>query len=167
MEAPQQVQPSKLADYFEVLTKAVFQSGMSWKVVEAKWPGFRAAFHDFDPATVAGFSPDDVDRLCADPRIIRNRRKVEATVANAETMLAVDREYGGFANYLRAHGGFDATAADLKKRFKFVGDLAAYYLLYVVGEPVPPHEEWMATRGVTLERRRPPSTASLPRPRGR
>ena len=147
MQAPTQIRPTKLADYLEVLTKAVFQSGMSWKVVEAKWGGFREAFAAFDPATVAAFSGDDVERLVADTRIIRNRRKIEATITNAEAMLALDRERGGFAGWLRARPDFDATVAALRDEFRFVGDTGAYFFLYVVGEQVPPHEEWMTAHG--------------------
>jgi len=147
MQAPEQIQPTGLADYLEVLTKAVFQSGMSWKVVEAKWGGFREAFAAFDPATVAAFSGDDVEQLVADTRIIRNRRKIEATITNAEAMLALDREPGGFAGWLRAQSDFDATVAALRDEFRFVGDTGAYFFLYVVGEQVPPHEEWMTAHG--------------------
>lgn len=96
MEEPKQITPTKLADYLGVLTKAVFESGMSWKVVENKWPGFQAAFHGFDPETVASLSPDEIDALTNDTRIIRNRRKIEATVHNAGVMLDLERETGGF-----------------------------------------------------------------------
>jgi Methyladenine glycosylase len=147
MEAPKQVKPKRLADYLEVMSKSVFQAGISWAVIDAKWEGFRAAFEGFDPETVAGFDPPDIDRLAQDTRIVRNRRKIEATVHNARTMLELDREHGGFRKYLRSHGGFEATVADLKKRFKFLGDLGGYYFLYVVGEEVPAHEEWMAAHG--------------------
>ncbi len=149
MEPPAVIKPEKLADYLEVLTKAVFESGMSWRVVEAKWPGFREAFHGFDPAYVAGLSPDDIDRLTADTRIIRNRRKIEATVHNAAAMLEAEREHSGFGRYLRSRGGFEEISADLRKRFKHVGAFGAYYFLYVVGEPVPPHEEFRAKLGKT------------------
>ncbi len=144
MEAPHQIKPSKLADYLEVMTKAVFQSGMSWQVVEAKWDGFREAFAGFDPEKIAAFSGDDIERLTGDTRIIRNRRKIEATVTNAETMLRLDGEHGGFAAYLRSHETFDDTVAGLRAEFRFLGDTGAYYFLYVVGEPVPSHEDWMA-----------------------
>jgi len=144
MEAPAQIKPTKLGDYLEVLTKAVFESGMSWKVVEGKWDGFRAAFNGFDPEAVANFTPDDVDRLATDTRIIRNRRKIEATIHNAETMLALDREYRGFKNYLHSQDGFYPLLADMKKRFKFVGAFGAYYFLWVVGEEVPAHDEFRA-----------------------
>jgi len=49
VEGPKQIRPKRLSDYLEVMSKAVFQSGMSWRVVEAKWPGFREAFFEFDP----------------------------------------------------------------------------------------------------------------------
>jgi DNA-3-methyladenine glycosylase I len=145
-KTPERIEPRDLADYLEVITKAVFQSGMSWKVVEAKWGGFRTAFHDFDPEWVAALSPPDVDRLAADTSIIRNRRKIEATVHNAEELLELERQYGTFRDYLRSHGSFEATAADLRKRLKFVGDFGAYYFLHVVGEEVPPHEEFVRSR---------------------
>ena len=144
MEPPKQITPTKLADYLEVLTKAVFESGMSWKIIENKWPGFREAFHGFDPETVATFSPDQVDALTSDTRIVRNRRKIDATIHNAGVMLDLDREFGGFQNYLRKQGEFWATVADMRKRFKHVGDFGAYYFLYVVGEPVPEHGEFRA-----------------------
>ena len=145
--APERIEPRGLADYLEVITKAVFQSGMSWRVVEAKWDGFRAAFHDFDPQWVASLAPPDVDRLAEDTRIIRNRRKIEATVHNAEELVELERQYGTFRDYLRSHEGFEATVADLRKRLKFVGDTGAYYFLHVVGEEVPSHEEFMRSRG--------------------
>ena len=145
MQATQQITPTRPADYLEVMTKAVFQSGMSWQVVEAKWPGFREAFDGFDPEKIAGYTGDDVERLAADTRIIRNRRKIEATLTNAETMLGLERSPGGFAGWLRSHPDFEATVAALRGEFRFLGETGAYYFLYVVGEPVPSHEEWMKT----------------------
>lgn len=143
---PRKIKPKSLADYFEVMTKAAFQSGISWRVVEAKWDGFRKALKGFDPGKVANFTPRDVDRLAEDTGIIRNRRKIEATVENAETMVALDRDHKGFARYLRSHGGFEETVTDLRKQFRFLGDTGCYYFLYVVGEKVPGHEEWAASR---------------------
>ena len=144
MEAPERITPKGLNDYLAVLTKAVFQSGISWRVIEAKWPGFQEAFFGFDPERIARLSPADVDALAADTRIVRNRRKIEATVVNARTMLDLNAEYGSFRTYLRSQGDFESTVADLIKRFKFVGRMGAYYFLYVVGEEVPSHEQVMA-----------------------
>ncbi len=143
MQAPDQIEPTGLADYLDVITRAVFQSGMSWRVAEAKWAGFREAFSGFDPAAVAAFTDDDVERLAADTRIIRNRGKIEATVTNARAMLVLDGEPGGFVGWLRSQEDFDATVAALRGEFRFLGDMGAYYFLYVVGEDVPTHEEWM------------------------
>ena len=147
MGPPEQITPTKLADYLEVLSKAVFDAGMSWRVVEAKWPGFREAFANFDPETVASFTPDDVDRLATDTRIIRNRRKIEATIHNAATFIEIDREFGGIRDYLRSIAGFEPLMQDMKKRFKHLGSFGVYYFLWVVREPVPPHEEFRAKFG--------------------
>jgi 3-methyladenine DNA glycosylase Tag len=144
VEAPKQIKPKRLNDYLEVMSKAAFQAGISWRVIEAKWPGFKAAFFDFDPERIARLSPREIDALAADTRIVRNRRKIEATVENASTMLELTAEYGSFKKYLRSLDGFASQVADLKKRFKFMGDTGAYFFLYVVGEEVPPHEEVMA-----------------------
>ena len=144
--APPQVKPKRLGDYLEVMSKAVFQSGMSWQVVNKKWDGIRDAFRDFDAEAVARLGEREIDALTQDTRVIRNRRKIEAIIENANRMLALEAEHGGFRNYLRSHGGFEATVADLKKQFKFVGETGCYIFLYIVGEDVPPHEEWEASR---------------------
>ncbi len=151
MEPPNQVKAETPADYLEVLTKAVFESGMSWKVIEAKWPGFQEAFHGFDPERIVGFSPDEIDALTGDTRIIRNRRKIESTVHNAAAMLELEREFGSIRAYLQSKPEFWDLVKDMRKRFKHVGDFGAYYFLYVVGEPVPAHEEFRAKllEGVT------------------
>ena len=147
MEAPKRIKPKGPGDYLEVMTKAAFQSGISWQVIEAKWKGFQEAFHGFDAERVADLTPPEVDALTEDTRIVRNQRKIEATVHNARTIMDLEREHGSFRKYLRSHDGFEETVADMRKRFKFLGDTAAYYFLYVVGEEVPPHEEWMRTHG--------------------
>jgi 3-methyladenine DNA glycosylase Tag len=147
MEAPQQIEPTELGDYLEVMSKSVFQSGMSWKVVENKWPSTRDAFHDFEITTVASLTEKDISDLAQDTRVIRNRRKLEAIVGNARRIIELEEEYGGFQKYLRSHGDFETLVKDLRKQFKFLGDTGSYIFLYVVGEQVPPHEEWMAAHG--------------------
>jgi hypothetical protein len=144
VQAPEQIDVTSLADYLGVITRAVFQTGLSWRVIEAKWPGFLEAFAGFDPETVGAFTQEDIDRLSQDTRIVRNRRKIEATVDNALALLALDREPGGFKGWLGSRGDFDATVKELRAHFRYLGETGAYYVLYVVREPVPPHEEWMA-----------------------
>ena len=60
MQAPEQIEAASLADYLDVMTRAVFQTGLSWRVIEAKWPGFREAFFSFDPKRVAAFTQEDM-----------------------------------------------------------------------------------------------------------
>ena len=149
MQIPTQIDPEGLSDYLEMLTKSVFQPGMSWRVVEAKWSGIKEAFRDFDAEAVSDYTEADVDRLMSDTSVIRNRRKLEATVYNAQRMLELETEHGSFKAYLRSHGGFEETVKDLRKRFKFLGDSGAFHFLYVVGEEVPSYEDWCASRGRT------------------
>ncbi len=146
MEAPKQIKPKRLGDYLEIMSKSVFQSGMSWKVIENKWEGTREAFHDFDITTVASLTEKDISDLTQDTRVVRNRRKLEAVVGNARRIIELEEEYDGFKKYLRSHGDFEALVKDLRTQFKFLGDTGSYVFLYVVGEKVPPHEEWMAAR---------------------
>ncbi len=152
MHEPERIEPTRLGDYLEVMTKAVFQSGISWRVVEAKWPDIKEAFAGFDAEAVAGFGEPELDALTQDKRVIRNRRKLEAIVGNARRMVDLEREHDGFGSYLRSHGGFEGTVKDLRKQFKFLGEHGTYYFLWGVGEEVPSYEEWRASRGI-----KPPS----------
>ncbi len=140
MKAPEKIQPRNLGDYLEVMSKAVFQSGISWQVVEQKWPGIREAFQGFDPEAVAGLTPPELDALTNDHRAIRNRRKLEAIIENARRMLELEESYGSFRDYLRSHSGYEETVASLRKRFRFLGDSGSYYFLWTVGEEVPAYE---------------------------
>lgn len=142
---PKQIKPKSLGDYLEVMSKAVFQSGMSWKVVAAKWDTTRQAFHEFDIEKVANMDERDLDLLVEDTRVIRNYRKLSAIINNAQQMVALEKEFGTFQQYLRSHGKFDATLKAIKRDFRFMGPTGVYYFLYVVGEDVPPHEEFEAT----------------------
>jgi len=144
MHGPAKVKPQSLSDYLETMSKAVFQTGISWRVVDAKWSGTKEAFHGFDPEVISKLRPADIDRLVQDTRVIRNRRKIEAIVANAHEILELDRSHAGFRNYLRSFGSFDELVKDLKSKFKFLGETGAYYFLWVVGEKVPAWEEWSA-----------------------
>jgi len=153
---PKQIQPKSLADYLDALSRIAFQAGLSGRVVEAKWEDIRRAFHDFDPERVARMTPPAVDKLLEDERVIRSRRKIEATIENAETMLELDAEHKGFRRYLRSHSDFESTVKDLRKRFKFLGDSGAYRFLWIVGEEVPSYHDWAESRGQTAERRTRP-----------
>jgi 3-methyladenine DNA glycosylase Tag len=154
MDHHQQPKPPRdLAGYLEAMTRIVFSSGMSWRVVEAKWPGIREAFSDFQPERVARMTARDIDRLAKDTRVIRNLPKLEATVLNAREVVAIGKASGGFKGYLRSLGPGPDAAAALKKRFRYLGDHGSYYFLWSVGEKVPAWDESGKTTGVKPARR--------------
>ena len=139
---PEKIIPKSLDDFLEIMSKSVFQSGMSWKVIESKWPGTKEAFQGFDIQAVANFNENDIDELTKDIRVVRNYRKLAAVVSNARRMLELDKAYGSFQKYLSSHGGFDETLNAIRKDFKFMGPTGIYVFLYIVGEDVIPHEEF-------------------------
>src|SRR5262245_14277209 len=102
---------------FELLTLEGAQAGLSWRTILDKRDGYRRAFAGFDPAVVAAYGPDDVERLLADPGIVRNRLKVESTVANAAAII----ELGSFDAYLWEFVG----GAPVVGRWKRLADLPA------------------------------------------
>lgn len=133
--------------HFEFLLLETQQAGLSWRCVLGKREAFRKAFAGFDPEKVARFTPTRVEKLLADPGIIRNRRKIEASVRNAAAFLAIAEEFGSFDTYIwRFTEGkplvnawrepsevpvttpvSDALSADLKSRgFGFVGSTTIY-----------------------------------------
>ena len=134
-----------LADYLAVMSRAVFQAGLSWAAIDRQWDPLRHAFDDFDVEEVARYRTPDIERIMTSPDILHSKRKIEATIKNATTILALDKEYNGFRKYLRSLGSYEELTADIKRRFSFVGDISAYYFLYRVGEPVPPFKQWIKT----------------------
>ena len=151
--APPQVDVQSLNGYLEVMSKAVFQSGISWRVVNTKWPDINEAFHGFEIGRVASLTEEELDELAQDKRVIRNRRKLAAIAHNAQRIIELDAEHGDFRNYLRSQGDFYDVVKDLRKQFKFLGETGSYFFLYVVGEPVPPHDEWMCAQERAKRRR--------------
>ena len=100
MKAPERMDPQSLGDYLDVMSKAIFQTGISWKVVENKWPGTREVFHNFDAERVASMSLSEIDMIAQDTRVIRNRRKIEAIVSNAVKLVELAKQHGSFKSYL-------------------------------------------------------------------
>ncbi len=135
---------------FELLVLEGFQAGLSWESILNKREAFRAAFDGFDVRVVAGYGESKVAELMANPGIVRNRRKIEAAIANAQAFMRVQTEWGSFDSYLWAFvdGGpviedcsehitsplGDRVSADLKRRgFKFVGPVITYSYLQATG----------------------------------
>lgn len=139
---------------FEFLILEGAQAGLSWSTILGRRDNYRAAFDGFDPAVVAAYTPAKVETLLADAGIIRNRRKIEAAVANARAFLAVQREHGSFDAYIWGFAGgapklnawrspaevpattpeSDAMGRDLKRRgFTFVGSTICYAFMQACG----------------------------------
>lgn len=148
-QAPPRAVPENDAGYLEKITQAIFQAGFSWKVIENKWPNFQKAFADFDIDTVAAFTDMDLERLVEDKGIVRNGRKIAATIYNAQVCQDIIREHGSFPAYLRSMDDLDywTRAKKFIKQFKYMGDMGAYFVLWSVGEDVPDYEIWMAKKG--------------------
>ena len=121
--------PDDPAFFLEHLSRSVFEAGISWRVVEAKWDGIREAFHGFDPAQVAAMPSAEIAAVENDSRVIRNKAKIRATVQNAREVLAILDEYGSIRGYLASFPDAAAAAADLPRRFKFLGDTGVWRLL--------------------------------------
>jgi DNA-3-methyladenine glycosylase I len=142
-QPPPQLKPENDAGYLEEITKSVFHSGFSWHVIDNKWPNFQEAFARFDPDAVAAFSDDDLERLLGDTGIVRNGRKIEATIKYTRTMQAISKEFGSFHAYLRSLDGLDYSkkSKDLQKQFSHLGRTGTFTFLWCVAEPVPDWEE--------------------------
>jgi DNA-3-methyladenine glycosylase I len=123
-------------EYLELLTRVVFAAGLGPRVVASRWEGMREAMGGFAAAHLANLAPGEVERLLADPRMIRNRRKIEATIANAGAFREVLAEYGTFADYLEEYGvrrSFGPTVQDLSGRFRHLGQTSAVLFLFSAG----------------------------------
>ncbi len=139
---------------FEMLTLEGAQAGLAWITILRKRASYRKAFAGFDPKKVARFGPEDVERLLADPGIVRNRLTIESTLDNARAFLAVQKEKGSFAAYLWSFVDgkpvqstretlkdvpaqtplAEQISKDLKRRgFRFVGPTIIYAYLQAVG----------------------------------
>ena len=142
-------------DLFERLILEGFQAGLSWSTILRKREAFRRAFDGLDPKRVAAYGQADVERLLADPGIVRNRLKIAAATRNAQAFLAVQQEFGSFDRYVWSFVGgaplrranpptweevpattpeSDALSKDLKRRgFAFVGSTICYAFTQSVG----------------------------------
>ncbi|RHW28203.1 DNA-3-methyladenine glycosylase I [Nocardioides immobilis] len=132
--------------YFERMTLEAFQSGLSWATILAKRDAFREVFAGFEADVVAAYDDADVERLMNEPRIVRNRSKILATIQNARATLA-QREHDGLEELIlgfapSAPSAADATispesvalAKELKRRgFAFVGPTTAFALMQALG----------------------------------
>lgn len=140
--------------HFEFLVLESFQAGLSWLTILKKRENFRKAFDGFDPKRVSRYREKKIQELLKNPGIIRNRRKIEASVNNAKRFLEIQGEFGSFDEYMWRYTDFkplvhtwreaseipattqlsDEISLDLKKRgFKFVGPTTIYAHIQAIG----------------------------------
>ena len=139
---------------FELLLLEGAQAGLAWISILRRREGYRAAFHDFDPAWLASLTDDGIASLLGDPRIVRNRAKVRSAVGNARAFLALVQEAGSFDGWLwsfvdggpmhnawRSHAEIPAEtdlsrslSAEMRRRgFSFIGPTIAYAFMQSAG----------------------------------
>jgi DNA-3-methyladenine glycosylase I len=140
--------------HFEFLVLEAAQAGLNWSIVLNKREGYRKAFSQFDPEKVARYTKSKIDKLVANPAIIRNRLKIESAVKNARALLEVQEEFGSFDKYswqfvdgkprqnrwktMRQIPAMtpesDKFSKDLKQRgFSFVGSTVIYAHMQALG----------------------------------
>ncbi len=133
---------------FEMLLLESFQAGLSWECVLNKRENFRAAYDGFDPEKIGGYGESKICELLNNKGIIRNKRKILASIENSRIFREIVREYGSFYRYLRTFSGegilyetekaksalSDAISGDLQKRgMRFVGSTIIYSYLQAIG----------------------------------
>ena len=142
LEVPPKVTPADDNGYLEELTKAIFRAGFSWQVVRLKWDNFRRGFDGFQVGKVADYDGEEITRLINDASIVRNRRKILATVENAQTIQVLAEAYESFHGYLRSldHLDYHDKVKELTAQFRGLGRTSAFVFLHCVNEPTPSWE---------------------------
>jgi 3-methyladenine DNA glycosylase Tag len=143
-------QPKTENEYFERMTKTIFNAGLNWKVVDQKWPNFRKAFNNFSPSQLSKLTEKEVKILMKNPGIVRNERKIRATISNAAEFMKLQEQHGTFKQYLLSfHGNESGLETDLQNRFQHLGPSTARMFLWSVKYPLTPNAEerkWMRLR---------------------
>lgn len=122
--------------YLAAMARQIFRTGFSWKVIEAKWPGFEEAFEGFDPGRLVMLPDDGIDALLKDTRIVRNGPKIRSTLANARYVWDISKAHGGFGRYVADWPGEDIVGlwTTLKKGGDRLGGNTGPLTLRIVGK---------------------------------
>ncbi len=139
---------SAVADdrYLSRMSLRVFSAGLKHEMVHNKWPAFEEAFLGFEPARLANMPADDLEALMGDRRLIRHWPKIKSVPANAQAMLAIASDTGGFGKWIAAWPGEDVVGlwAEMARRFTQMGGASTPYFLRWVGK-----DSFMVTPDVT------------------
>ena len=121
--------------YLATMTRCVFNAGFNWKVIDAKWDGFEAAFEGFDPNRLAFFGDEMLGQLVSDTRIVRNGQKIKATLENAKFVADTAKAHGSFGAFLSAWPADDQAGllAHLNTNGSRLGGATGQYFLRFSG----------------------------------
>jgi 3-methyladenine DNA glycosylase Tag len=125
--------------FFESMTRIIFQAGLSWKMMDKKWPAFGDAFSNFSIKSVAQFTERNVQHLLENKEIIRNQQKIRATIQNAREFIKIAEEAESFRNFLDnllKENGVEGTQKILQKRFRRIGPTSYRMFMWAIGEDV-------------------------------
>lgn len=122
--------------YLAEITRGVFNAGFVWKIIEHKWDGFESGFWKFNIMRCAYMSEEDIDQLCSDERIVRNRQKIITVRDNASMIFELSGKYGSFGKMVGDWPDDDYInlLALLKKRGSRLGGLTPQYVLRRLGK---------------------------------
>lgn len=123
-------------EYFEILCLMIFQSGFNWKLVREKWKDLKKIFKGFKIEDVARLTNKQQQGLLKNPKMIKNKRKIEAIATNAKIFLEITKKSGSFENYLKNLRSLEEKEKikEIKNRFVGIGDYSAEFFLHSVGE---------------------------------
>lgn len=139
---PEKKIPKDNRGYFEIITKSVFQAGFSFEVIERKWEGFREIFAGFDPKVIAKWGEGEIVNALESTLIVRNTKKIKATVDNAIIFNDIVKENNGsFSNYIDSIRDldYDERSKKISSKFKWMGKTGTFVFFYSINEEVP---EW-------------------------
>jgi DNA-3-methyladenine glycosylase I len=135
--------PTSDVAYFQNLTRCIFQAGLNWQVIDKKWPNFVQAFNEFNISKIASYDEKDFKRLSENTSIIRNKKKIRATIHNAKEFQRINKEFGSFGKWLNSldkANNYSEVVKQIISVFKHVGKMTTHFFLSSVGETIE-HDE--------------------------
>tara|TARA_B100001971_G_scaffold128995_1_gene118876 strand:- start:77 stop:583 length:507 start_codon:yes stop_codon:yes gene_type:complete len=128
---------------FELMSLQIFQAGLSWRMILARWDAFHKAFMGWRIDKVASFGPNETHQLMKERTIIRNQRKIEACINNAKTIQKIQKQHGSFCKWFYEDlegNNLGQLQNNLRKTFKFVGPEIARMWLMASGRITPDYQ---------------------------
>ena len=140
---PRVIDAPTLDDHLEVMTRAIFQAGLSWALIDARWDAFRAAFETFDVRVVATYGEGEIDRLMEADGVVHSRSKIAGTIANARALQALAAEHGDIAGVCALVRRLRCALRRCEEAFRVSGRSQLLLLALSHRLTVPPFERWM------------------------